>query len=380
MSRSPSLLLVGLLALLPLTALGQEAADPTLRGQLLLGDLPPDSGTVVLHRVTPEEAGEVDSSTVDSEGQFSLQLPHLPVPGSGEIFFASTRYEGILYFGHPITDPVHLDSIYTIQAYRSRTAPPDGVPFPVEIRNIFIQEGPMGWQITDLLEVRNDSTVTFVPGEEGGAVWRYPLPPEARTFRVGQGDLPPGSAEFADGVVTVSSPVPPGERLFIFQYEVDALDFSLPLPGLTERVEVLLEEPAPAVAIQGLARQGESIEMEAGSSYIRWTGIDLLDQTVRVGPGEEERASEVVVWFAVILALLLIAAGTLIVRRESSSPQSAAPRSRKAILVEIARLDEEHESRPEGDYEAAAQYHRRRAVLIRQLEELGDGSVSTAPR
>ncbi len=374
-------ILLGLLLLPPVLAQAQEeSADPILSGRLLLGGLAPDSGTVTLHRVTPEEAGEIASVAVDAEGGFEIELPHAPVPGSGEIFFASTRYEGILYFGGPITAPEHLAEEYRIEAYRSRPSPETGVPLPVEIRNVFIREGPMGWEVTDVFELRNDSTVTFVPPDDGGAVWRYPLPPGARTFRLAQGgDLPDGAITFENGVVTVSNPIPPGRRLFVFQYEVDALDFDLPLPGVTERIELLLEEPAPPVQIQGLARQGESIEMEAGSSYIRWTGMDLRDQTARVAPAAEDRAGELVVWFAVALAFLLIVFGTWVLRRESPGvpkPPSASPRTRtrKAILVDVARLDEEYEAAGRADAEAAADYRRRRAALIDELERIEEGS------
>jgi len=63
------------------------------------------SGTVVLHRVSAEDSGEVDSTRVDSDGSFALTLPHVPDHAARpEVFFASVEYRGLHYFGPAITE------------------------------------------------------------------------------------------------------------------------------------------------------------------------------------------------------------------------------------------------------------------------------------
>ena len=60
-------------------------------------------GVVVLHHVSDGEQGEVDSVRVGEEGSFSFTLPRAPDPGRSDIYFASVRHDGVLYFGPAIT-------------------------------------------------------------------------------------------------------------------------------------------------------------------------------------------------------------------------------------------------------------------------------------
>ena len=93
MRRAATLLvLAASAALIPLTAAGQVLADPVLRGRTLLGDSVLTAATVVLHRVSTESQGEVDSVTVGRDGAFTFRLPSVPDPGRSEVYFASVRH------------------------------------------------------------------------------------------------------------------------------------------------------------------------------------------------------------------------------------------------------------------------------------------------
>jgi hypothetical protein len=353
-------------------AAGQEPAPPppTLEGRLYVGESPADSGTVVLHRVTPEEAGPVDSTRVEQDGEFRIPLPGIPEPGSGEIFFASVRHEGILYFGDPITGPQELGDPYRIQAYPTREAPPGGIPFAVSVRNIFLEEGPLGWQLTDLFEIRNDSAVTFVAGPAGEALWSHPLPPGARGLRIGQGEPSPDALRFRDGALEVVGPIPPGERLFVVQYDLEEVEFTVPLTGRTDFLEILLREPGPSLRMEGVSPQ-PPVEMEPGSSYLRWAGEGFEDRVIRVRKGEE--GEELLTgWVVLILALTLALAGIWAVRRRggwSSVPPAPPTRGRREILLEIARLDEEFGDPEDRSPDEVARYRERRESLLASLDE-----------
>lgn len=321
----PTLALV-LSAFVPALSLGAQAdPPPVMDGRLYIAEAAADSGTVVLHRVTPEEAGPVDSVRVEAGGRFRLPLPGTPVPGSGEVFFASVRYEGILYYGDAVTAPEQLEEPYAIRAYPTRRAPPGGLPLPIAVRNVFVDHGALGWELTDLLEIRNDSSVTFVPGAQGEPVWRYPLPTGARGARAGRTDAGPQGIRFREGAVEVTGPIPPGGRLVVIQYDMEEMEFSLPAPGRTGVLEVLVREPAPALHLEGLARQ-PSVELEEGSTYLRWAGEDLEDRAVRVREGEP--GGELVAgWVIVVLALILalVAIWAVVIREGSPAEGSAAP-------------------------------------------------------
>ena len=73
------LLFLGLLAAAhlaqPVATVAQELADPVLNGRVFLGDSAARSGVVVVHRVSTDSQGEVDSVRVRSDGTFSVRLP-----------------------------------------------------------------------------------------------------------------------------------------------------------------------------------------------------------------------------------------------------------------------------------------------------------------
>jgi len=390
-----ALLLNGIPAAMPVAAAAQEEVQAVLSGRLLFEGLPSDTGTVVLHRVTPEEAGPIDSVSVGPQGQFSFTLPHMPVPGSGEIFFAASRFEGILYFGFQVLEPSHLEEEYAIRTFRTEVAPPGGVALPIWIREFWIEEAPMGWQVTDAFIVQNPGPVTYVAGP-GGAVWQYPLPAGARGFRVLEAGPAPGTVESVGGTLRATNPMSPGESFVMVQYELDSLTVDLPLPGEVGVARVILREPAPEIRVEGLARLPPE-EIEFGVVYRQWMGQELRDQVVRIRPGSEQ-PSNLVAWLSVMLALLLVASGVWFVRR---APKHAAAgtggggqagrvggaggdrpsrggrqagRVRKDILVDIARLDEEFGGKATPSKGQRDRYEQTRRTLLAELAAGSEGS------
>ena len=370
MSRVPPSLF--LLVVVAIPAAVQSQVDPVLSGRLLVSGVPADTGTVVLHRVTPAEAGDIDSTSVGADGGFSFQLPNLPFPGSGEIFIASARFDEILYVGVPISDPIQLDSLYAIRAFPAQMVPLEGMTFPVSRREVWVDEGPIGWQITDVLEIRNSQAMTLVPLVDDGPVWRYPLPSGAIGARILQVGPSAGLARVDGTTLIASNPVIPAENYYIVQYDLESIEFDIPLPGETGLIQVMVREPAPAIRVEGLARQPPE-EIEVGASFMRWAGQTLVDQNISVRLGEEG-GSTAVVWMSVALALLLAGAGSLIIRRD---PVPAVPwtsvRMRKEILIDVAKLDEVYESLERSNPKEEARYRRRRSALVRELERKRGG-------
>jgi hypothetical protein len=368
----------------------QEEVQGVLSGQLLFEGLPADTGTVVLHRVTPEEAGPVDSVSVGEEGAFSIPLPNLPVPGSGESFFATSRYDGILYFGFQVLEPAHLEEDYSIRMFRTEPAPSGGVRFPLWIREVWIEEAPIGWQVTDAFIIMNPASATYVPGEPGGFVWQFPLPEGARSPREVESGPSPGSITFSEGTIRASNPMAPGESFVMVQYDLDSLSFDIPMPGEVEVARVILREPAPEVRVEGLARLPPE-EMEFGVTYRQWAGQELADQVIRIRPGSEESVN-LVAWGSVILALLLVTSGIWLVRR-TPVPQPAGAggqaggsqsgggskstgqgvsdaRRRREILLEIARIDEEFGALSDPSQAEQERHRKLRRALMDELEQL----------
>lgn len=365
------LLTVGLPPAGRLTA--QVPADPVLRGRVLLGDSPVGAGTVILHRVATDTQGEVDSTRVAPDGSFAIRLPAVPDPKRSEVYFASVRHAGILYFGKAITLPVQLDSLYEIQTYDTAAAPAGGASLTVLERSVFLEIGEDGrWRATDLFEIRNDGSRTLV-APEGGVVWRHPLPERASDAEVRRSDVLSGGAEIKDGELVVTAPVPPGERLFVVGYAVPDPFLVIPIPVRTEVLEVLVQEPAPDLEAAGLQR-GPQVELEPGRTFRRLTGAAPAGTVVRLTEGRGP-AEPPVRWTAVILAMVLTAVALWAVRwggAQAASRAAGAPaRDRRSLVLEIARLDEAFASSSSPSAEEREAYEARRRDLIRRLSTLG---------
>lgn len=354
-----------------LPAAGQVPAEPVLDGEVRRGGQAYEGATVVLHRVTPAHAGEVDSTRTGVDGRFRFLLPSVPAADArSEVYFASVRHQGILYFGPLLGEAIQLDSLYLIQVHDTASVPAGGLRFPVEVRNVVMEAAADGsWQVTDLMQVRNDGEVTWV-GREGVPVWSYPLPAGAFRFTVGQGDLPEDAVAFRDGGMHVSAPVPPGERLYVIRYSLAHPEVSFPLPGVTERFQLLIREPAPPLSVSGLVSE-PAIELEPGSSYRVHSGEGLEDVEVTLTEAAPPGIG-LVEWTAVVLALVLGLAGVAAFHRRGGRPLPAPSSAtmdetdplaaRAGILAAIARLDDDFEAGPD-EPDRRAEYEARRQAL-----------------
>ena len=361
----------------------QEGPRPELAGTAYVGESPLSSGTVVLHHLAEGSQGELDSVAVDSEGRFSFTLPRLPDPALSDVFFASVRHQGVLYFGPAVTEPHQLDSIYGVVVYDTLVAPAEGLPLPLASRSVFFEPDTAGWRVTDLFQLRNDTDRTIVT-RPGGVVWRHPLPDEARDVVTGEGELSFAAADFEDGSLVVRAAIPPGERLFVVRYFVGSLGIEVPNRGPTDALDVMIREPAPPVEVEGLSLL-DRIELEAGSTYRRYTGADVTAPSIQIVESEAAGPPRVE-WVALVLALVLGAAGLYVLRPGMGPvPASAtamassvdppgesradAASERRALLLEVARLDEDFAAREAGPGERR-RYEARRAELIRRIRAL----------
>jgi hypothetical protein len=343
--------------------------------------------SVVLHRVDAVDAGEIDSTRADAGGRFAFDLPTVPDPGGrGEVYFASVRHDGVVYFGPPLGRAVELDSIYRIQVYDTATAAPDGAPIPLGVRYLLVEAVEGGWEVTDLLQLDVIGERTWVQ-DAAGVTWRYPMPGGIGEVEVGGGDLPTELTRFPDGAVEFTGPLSPGPRQLVVRYRLDSLSLTIPLPGGVREMELLIQEPAPPVQVTGLA-PAESVEMEPGIRYRRYAGADLSGAVVQVQEGEGP-TSLPLEWLAVILGLGLAVVGLVAVQRgggDAPSPSASLPGDveaqhaadpavpfvtpldrRRRLVLEVARIDEaleEGDGVPDPDRLRA-----RREELLRLLGE-----------
>jgi hypothetical protein len=348
--------------------------QPRLEGALVVGDAPADTGTVVLHRVTLEEAGPVDSVTVGVGGAFAFLLPDAPEPG-GAMYFATYRHDGVVFFAPPITTLEGLGEPYELRAWPSRPLPPEGGSFRVSYRNVFIEEGPDGWRVTDVFEVGHDDPWSWTsPDPDGDApVWSHPLPSTATNLQAAETDLDPGSIRLDRGALEVTAPFPPGDRLFVLRYDLPSIEATFPLVGLNRVVELLVREPAPVMRVEGLQADAP-VEIERGSVYRRWWAEDVRDVAPRIVLGEAQTTNPA--WVAIGLALLLVMLGSWYFLKRPPPPEAAVAAGRGAtrtlhqVKVDIAHLDEAVAS---GAMDAEEGARRRRELLAELDDATGRG-------
>jgi len=347
-------------------AAGQIEAEPVLRGRVRLADTALSSGTVVLHHMSDQAGGEIDSTALGPDGAFTLPLPGVPNEVAGELYFASVRHQGVMYFGRAVENAVQLDSVYEIQVYDTLLAPQGGIEVALEARNLFLEPSGEAWQATDVFQIRNDNDRTVVARPEG-RVWSYPLPAGARDVTTGEGEFDPGVIRYEDGALVVRAALPPGERLFVVRYLLDTPEVSIPSPGETELFDILIREPAPPLDVDPM-QQVESIDLEAGQTFRRYAASNVTAPFVRITRGETPDAPRVQ-WIAVILTVVLAGGGLLALRTRGGSGTAVPAGDRQAILVQLAHLDEEFERRKSPSAAARREYQRRRAELLRRVRK-----------
>lgn len=354
--------LVGLTALSASAAEAQvEAELPTLRGIVLRSGAPLAAQPMALHRVSSTEAGEVASSIAAEDGSFSFDLPSVP-GGGDEVYFVSTRHQGILYFGAAVSDMASTDSVHTLVVYDTLSAPQAGFQFELHGRNIFVEEFEDGWRVTDVFDLHNDSDRTVVAREDG-ATWSYPLMEGAHDVELGDGDLSPDVWSFEDGRVVTRAPVPPGSRSYVFRYQTPAFA-SLPLTGVTQRIDLLVREPAAPFSAIGLQEE-QPVEIEPGSTFRRYAALTPAATTIEFtasATSEGLPLGPMMVGIALALGMLGVWG---VGRVRSNAPQL----TRAGVLLEVARLDEEFERRSEPTPAQAKAHTRRREALLRRLPE-----------
>lgn len=349
-----------------------EQATATLRGRVTLGDAGIGSSLVTLHEVSLGGGSEIDSVAAAEDGSFAFDLPGVPDPESGTVFFASTLYEDILYFGIPVNSAVQLDSTYVIRVYETEPAPPGGADFTVSVRNLFLQDMGTGWSAVDLIQIRNDGFRTLIPAN-GEPVWSYPLVGGAQDFEVGESDLAEDAVRFAEGRMFVTAPVPPGERLYAVRYTVPGHQFVAPLPGRTETMELLVLEPSPPTAVTGL-QPLPPIEVEEGVTYRRYAAGDIVDDAVGLLMADEPEELPLE-WMAVILTVILAWLGLYAVYREPAGTMASGAAERRRLLREVAILDEAYAREGRVGSKARKAYRRRRERLLARIELSDDRGI-----
>jgi hypothetical protein len=338
----------------------------TVSGRVLSGSadtIQPVAGQlVVLHRISADSSGPVDSVRTAANGRYRFRY-RLESPRS--MYIVSSRYAGIAYFTTPLREPNVTSPDADISVYDTTSAI---FPLTVRARHVVVAPVEAGGlrRVVDVFEVANDSSRTLIAGA-GGMTWRMPLPEKASDPGSSGGDLPPEAFRFTAGRAELVVPFPPGSRQVVLTYAIPSRGaVSIPVPEAVTNLEVLVEGPG-RVSGAGLNAE-EPVSME-GRTFQRFTASPVaggMSFSVSTG-GVGGNATRVVL---LAVAAVAVALGIVVGRRFGTRPGVAtAQPAPDAIAREIAALDHVYATPGQAVETAAAQYRARRAILIERLVE-----------
>jgi len=331
---------------------------------------------VILHRVGHDRAGPLDSVRTTPAGAFNFQYR---VSGDSDaVYFVSTSYGGVAYYTAPLRTPLVRGDDATLVVFDTTSRP---VRLQIGGRHLVVGAATANGQrpIGEVFDLENDTTVTAVARDTITPVWSTTIPVAATNFRLNTGgELAAGALMRRGATVGLFAPVSPGIRQVAFTYDLPSgafpLDVRLDKPAGV--LEVLVQEPTTRVQAPGL-RETPAVSAE-GRTFRRFLARDVQPGAVlRIDPPRTLRVSRERGVFsigALVVAAMLVAL-VVAARRRTPRPRLVAvaapaePRSR-ALVREIAALDDAFERDADASEQARAEYAARRASLKSELAHM----------
>lgn len=299
----------------------------SVSGRVLLGGrdtVPLPNAMVVLHHVSRESAGPIDSVRSDARGRYRIELRR---PDSSGAYVVTVWFDSIAYVssafsagGRPIA---HVDDIVT---YPTTT---DGPPIEITRRLATIaratDEGTR--EVLEILELENRGVTTRIARDSLQPTWSGRVPERTSQFRGGQGDISAEAMRFRNDSVLVLAPIGPGPAKQVsYAYTVASgtRRLVIPIDQATAEVNLLVEDtlaPVHALKLDSLGIQ----EIE-GRRFAAWrTGPLAAGALVEIElPAGKFRAQMLVPYVIGVFAVAMVLALVWALRRRGAPPRLSA--------------------------------------------------------
>ena len=230
--------------------------------------VPLPNAWVVLHAVTRESGGPLDSVRTDARGRYRIPLSQ---PDSGSVYVVSAWYDGLAYFSLPLNvvgrPAVHVEDIMTFPT--SVSGPPLRLARRLATVAAAREDGTR--EVLEILEIENPGLTTRIAKDTLRPTWAGQVPAGAGQFRGGQGDISPEAMVFRNDSVYVLGPIPPGPvKQLTYGYALPAgtRTLAIPIDQATTEVNLLVEDTAAAVRAPQLDSLGvQEIEQRRFAAY-----------------------------------------------------------------------------------------------------------------
>jgi len=261
------------------TTLSAQAV--TVRGRVLLGgrDSVPLPGTwAVLHRVTREAGGPVDSVRTDAAGRYRIRVPRPHAAAdSGAVYVVSTWYDSLAYFSLPLNvvgrPAVEVEDLLVYPT--TRHTPP--IRLARRLVTIARPATDGTRDVLEILELENTGLTTRITDDTLVPTWAGAIPSAAVQFQAGQGDISAEAMMRRGDRVLVLGPIPPGHRKQLSYGYVPPPGgggggggggVALPIDQPTKELNLLVEDTAAVVAAPKIESLGvQEIEQRRFAAY-----------------------------------------------------------------------------------------------------------------
>lgn len=260
---------------------------------------------VVLHRVTMQEGGPVDSVRTDAVGKWRIRVPAVD---SEAIYVVSSLYAGLAYFSQPI-HPVAGRGIPVdpLVVYDTSST---GPPLILQRRLVTIAHAkPDGSRdVLELLELVNPGTATRIAPDTLRPVWEGAIPAGVVQFDVQAGDFSSDAVVRRGDQVRLFGPLQPNgfhQLSYAYTLPSSVAALALPIDQPTVELDLLLEDTLSQATAPGLRAGGvQPIEQR---SFMRYRADTLpAGAPVRIAfPKTPMRAERVLPFLVVAIAIAL---------------------------------------------------------------------------
>ncbi|HET8713420.1 MAG TPA: hypothetical protein VFM23_07035 [Gemmatimonadales bacterium] len=249
--------------------LGAQAVS--VSGRVLRGGrdtVPLPNAWVVLHRVTRDGGGPVDSVRSDARGRYRILLRQ---PDSTGVYVVSAWYDSLAYFSLPLNvvgrPAAHVEDLVAFPT--STSGPPLRLARRLATVAQAHEDGTR--EVLEILEIENPGVTTRITRDTLVPTWAGRVPGDAGQFRGGQGDISPDAMIFRNDSVYVLGPIPPGPvKQLSYGYSLAAgvRTLAIPIDQPTTELNLLVEDTAAAVSAPQLESLGvQEIEQRRFAAY-----------------------------------------------------------------------------------------------------------------